>query len=228
MRSLNVPLTVTNVVAIAGGRAHGLAVIGDGSPRIFGDIAYRTKVSAGDLLPFFARAVGQAPLSYQWTSNGIPLVAPDAALPQIPAVPGNDDAAYQVTVTNTLGGATSTVARVAVRSINLWGRNTDGQCNIPDSVTNPMCIAAGGFHSLALDGTWDGRCLGEELGRPGERADGRDERCRHRRRRQPQLGAQGRRLRYWPGAATGMGKPMCPWRRPTRSPLRPAGLTVSP
>ena len=162
----NVPLTVTNVVAIAGGRAHGLAVIGDGSPRIFGDIAYRTKVSAGDLLPFFARAVGQAPLSYQWTSNGIPLVAPDAALPQIPAVPGNDDAAYQVTVTNTLGGATSTVARVAVRSINLWGRNTEGQCNIPDSVTNPMCIAAGGFHSLALDGSgavaawgknWDGQ-----------------------------------------------------------------------
>ena len=58
------------------------------------------------------------------------------------------------------------MARVAVRSINLWGRNTDGQCNILDSVTNPVCIAAGGFHSLALnaDGTvaawgknWDGQ-----------------------------------------------------------------------
>jgi len=47
-----------------------------------------------------------------------------------------------------------------------WGRNTDGQCNIMASVTNPVCIAAGGFHSLALnaDGTvaawgknWDGQ-----------------------------------------------------------------------
>ena len=107
IRITNVPLSATNIVAIAGGRSHGLAVKGDGSPRIFGGIAYRSKASVGDPLPFFARAVGQGPLGYQWISNGIPLVAPDAALPQIPAVPGNDDAAYQVIVTNTLGGATS-------------------------------------------------------------------------------------------------------------------------
>ena len=99
-------------------------------------------------------------------SNGIPLAALDAALPQIPAVLGNDDTAYQVIVTNTMGGATSAVAKVTVQSINIWGRNTDGQRNILDSVTNPVCIAAGGFHSLALnaDGTvaawgknWDGQ-----------------------------------------------------------------------
>ena len=41
------------------------------------------------------------------------------------------------------------------QNVIAWGRNTDGQRNIPVSVTNPVCIAAGGFHSLALnaDGT---------------------------------------------------------------------------
>jgi alpha-tubulin suppressor-like RCC1 family protein len=162
----NVPPSATNIIAMTAGESHGLAVIGDGSPRILGGIAYRTRVSVGDPLPFFARAVGQRPLSYQWTSNGIPIGALNTALPQIPAVLGNDDAAYQVIVTNSLGAATSAVARVTVQSIKLWGRNTDGQCNIPDSVTNPVCIAAGGFHSLALNGdgtmtawgkNWDGQ-----------------------------------------------------------------------
>ena len=100
----NVPPSATNIVAIAAGLAHGLAVAGDGSPHILGGIAYRSTVAAGNPLPFFARAVGQGPLSYQWTSNGIPIVALNAALPQIPAVLGNDDVAYQVIVTNTLGG----------------------------------------------------------------------------------------------------------------------------
>src|ERR1039458_4370632 len=52
------------------------------------------------------------------------------------------------------------------QNVIAWGRNIDGQCNIPDSGTNPVCIAAWGFHSLALnmDGTvaawgksWDGQ-----------------------------------------------------------------------
>ena len=147
----NVPLSATNIVAIAAGLSHGLALKGDGSPRILGPVAYRDKVSVGNDLPFYARAVGQGTLTCQWTSNGIPLTAADAALPRIPSSLGSDGAAYQVIVTNSLGQVSSTIARVTVSVVHAWGRNTVGQCNLPNSVTNPVSISAGGFHALALN-----------------------------------------------------------------------------
>ena len=147
----NVPLSATNIVAIAAGLSHGLALKGDGSPRILGPVAYRDKVSVGNDLPFYARAVGQGTLTCQWTSNGIPLTAADAALPRIPSSLGSDGAAYQVIVTNSLGQVSSTIARVTVSVVHAWGRNTVGQCNLPNSVTNPVSTSAGGFHALALN-----------------------------------------------------------------------------
>jgi len=65
-------------------------------------------------------SVGTAPLVYQWTSNGIPLVnggrisGATAATLTITGALTNDSASYQLIVTNNYGAATSSVAMLTV------------------------------------------------------------------------------------------------------------------
>jgi len=146
------PSTTTNVIAMAVGLGHGLAAIGDGSPHILGSPAYSAFTLAGNNLPLFAKAVGYGALNYQWLRNGIPINSATNPLPALPATLGNDSGSYQVVVSNAINCLTSSIANVTVRSINIWGDNTDGQTKLPRSVINPAAIATGAFHSLALQG----------------------------------------------------------------------------
>jgi len=148
----NPPSSATNIIAMAVGLAHGLAVRGDGSPRILGSPAYSAVTSAGNNLPLFAKAVGTSTLRYQWLANGVPIIGATNALPTVPATWGNDTAVYQVVVSNTITCVTSSIAKVTVRSLNIWGVNSDGQTKIPRSVINPSALAAGPFHNLAIQG----------------------------------------------------------------------------
>ena len=79
------PAGLSNLVAIAAGGAHGLAVVGDGSPRIYGPISFRPWALHGSLLPLSVRAAGAAPLHFQWLADGVPIDGNDSAFPQIPA-----------------------------------------------------------------------------------------------------------------------------------------------
>ena len=151
----NPPASATNIIAMAVGLAHGLAVKGDGSPHLLGSPAINSFCSSGSDLPFFARAVGNGPLSYQWLADGVPINGATNAVPSVVTFMGNDQVAYQVVVSNALGCVTSSIVNVAIRTLNIWGNNSDGQCLIPGSVINPVAVVAGAFHNLVLqqDGT---------------------------------------------------------------------------
>lgn len=149
--STNYPASASNIIAVAIGATHGLALKGDGTPRILGPIAFADIVSAGDPLPLAVRAVGRAPLHYQWFEDGVPSSDTDRAYPGRAAAVGKDLVAYQVVVSNSEGATTGDSANVAVRTLNVWGDNIVGQRRIADGAVNTAAIAAGPFHCLALD-----------------------------------------------------------------------------
>lgn len=144
----NVPASATNVIAIAGGATHALAVIGDGSPKLLGPVAYHPNASAGSTLPLFARAVGFN-LSYQWLANGVPIPDATNASPNMLAKLGSDNIAYQVVISNSFGCITSAVVTIPVSPIGFWGNNV---CKQPISLADPRQISAGGLHGMVLQG----------------------------------------------------------------------------
>jgi len=163
----NVPSSATNVVAIAAGLSHCLAVRGDGiAPQVLGRIAYRAQCAAGSPLPLSVRAIGSNPLDYQWLADGTPLPDGNTPFPQIAATLGGDSVSYHVVTSNSFGSVTSGVVRVIVNPVNGWGDDLINQTKPPSVVTNPVILAAGAFHGLALDSSggvvawgknWDGQ-----------------------------------------------------------------------
>jgi len=47
-------------------------------------------------------------------------------------------------------GVAHTVVLRSDGKVVAWGRNEDGQCNVPEGLTNVVAIAAGGGHTAAL------------------------------------------------------------------------------
>jgi alpha-tubulin suppressor-like RCC1 family protein len=147
----NVPASATNIVTVAAGLLHGLAVVGDGTPRLYSAPGYRNWTLNNSLLPLSIRAAGSQPMHYQWLANGASIPDTDTPFPQIHAVLGNDNVNYQVVVANAFGIAISTEAQVSVKLAAGWGDSRDGQIPVPNSLINPCALVAGAFHALALD-----------------------------------------------------------------------------
>lgn len=101
-------------------------------------------------------AAGEQPLSYQAQLNGANLTdggnisgSETSNLSFSPANYANSGALDWV-VTNVFGAYTGLVANVAITPVIGWGDDSDGQLQIPASVTNVVSIASGGDHNLAL------------------------------------------------------------------------------
>ncbi len=152
----NIPANVTNIMDLAAGPSHWLAVRADGAkPRILGSLGYEGQAYAGSFLPLGIRAVGSAPLYYQWLTNGVTITNTSTPFPQLIATLGSDDLNYQVIVSNSFGTATSSIARVMVGPINCWGDDLGGKLRPPRLEMAPLKLAAGETHCVALgvDGT---------------------------------------------------------------------------
>jgi alpha-tubulin suppressor-like RCC1 family protein len=65
----NTPSVATNVVAIASGANHNLALLGNGRPVLAQRVSTKT-VALGDPMLIVAPSVGNAPATYQWQLNG--------------------------------------------------------------------------------------------------------------------------------------------------------------
>jgi uncharacterized repeat protein (TIGR01451 family) len=107
----NVPAGATNVVAMAAGVGQALVLINDGRPQIIGPPVGGTFYSGRDLV-LKARAVGNAPLSYQWLKGASP-VGTNPTL-DIPSAHSTDAGAYQLVVSNSLGVAQSVPVPVVI------------------------------------------------------------------------------------------------------------------
>ncbi len=89
-------------------------------------LAGATNLVAGDAWTFSAGVIGDLPITYQWYQNGLPLAGATAAGLAFTSLDPTNAGDYQLYVTNSLGWATSTVARL------------DFHAFPPASITNSM------------------------------------------------------------------------------------------
>ena len=160
----NVPATLTNAIAVAGGWLHSLALKADGTVVAWGAGTTRTgtypeygqaivpagltnivAVACGDTHSFALRADGTL---VAWGAGSANTgVWPDYGQAIVP--PGLSGV---VAVT---GGDSHSVALLADGTVVAWGNNMMGQTNVPPGLSNVVAIDSGAFHTLALkaDGT---------------------------------------------------------------------------
>ena len=139
----NVPPGLTNIVGIAAGGSHGLALKNDGTVIAWGNNSFgQTNVPAG--LSNVIAVAGGDQHSLALTSNGVVMAWGDNTYGQTNVPPG---------LTNVIAiaaGGYHNLALNANHTVTAWGHNNSGQTDVPPGLTNVAAIAAGGYHSLAL------------------------------------------------------------------------------
>jgi sugar lactone lactonase YvrE len=145
---LNVPPEATNVVTIAAGGWHNLALRSDGTVVAWGD----DSAGQSDVPPTLTGVLAIAAGGYHSLA-----IKSDLTL----AAWGADDSG-QTNIPNGLAnviavsaGTWHTLALRRDGTVAAWGDNSWGQTNVPSGLSNAVAVAAGGNHSLALkaDGT---------------------------------------------------------------------------
>jgi alpha-tubulin suppressor-like RCC1 family protein len=109
-----VPVGLSNVVAIASGRFHDLALIGHGAP-VPGppQVERRVAQEVGTVI-FYAPAVGGWPLSYQWQCNGTNVPSATNSWLLVTNALSEQAGLYYVRVSNAAGNVTAPVAHLSV------------------------------------------------------------------------------------------------------------------
>ena len=175
----NMPAGLTNVVAIASGGYHNLALKADGTVIAWGNDTYGQTNVPPDLTNAVAVAAGgyhslalktdgtviawgvtNTVISDGHTNN----VSPNFGQSFVPSTLSN--------VVAIAGGDYHSLALKSGGTVVAWGRNNSGQTNVPLGLTNVSAIAAGSSHSLALkaDGTvlaWGNNTSGQTNVPPG-------------------------------------------------------------
>jgi alpha-tubulin suppressor-like RCC1 family protein len=147
----NVPPALSNVVALAAGYYHTLALKNDGTVAAWG-------ASTNNLLPILDYGQSHVP---EGLSNVVTVSAGtyhSLALRSDGTVAAwGYDADGQTNVPAGLGKAVALQAgyfhNLAVRAdgtVAAWGNNDHGQTNVPVGLSNVMAVAGGAYHSLAL------------------------------------------------------------------------------
>ena len=165
------PVSATNVVAIAAGGWHSLALRADGTVLAWGDDwSGQCDVPAGLADGLAVAAGGYHSLAVQGDTTVIAWGSDDYGQADVPSG-----------LNGVLGVAAGTWHSLAMRAdgtVVAWGDDTWGQCDVPAGLTDAIAVAAGGGHSLALraDGTvaaWgqntdeEGNFVGESVVPPG-------------------------------------------------------------
>jgi alpha-tubulin suppressor-like RCC1 family protein len=109
----NLPTALSNVVAMAAGATHAVALENDGSPVIIRPPVGGTFCSGADLV-LRATAVGAPPLSCQWFNNSNPVPGATNQTLLVPAAQASDAGNYQLVVTNVFGVSQSLAVPVAI------------------------------------------------------------------------------------------------------------------
>ena len=140
-----VPAGLSNVVALAAGMYHSLAVRTDGTVAAWGWNMYGqttvpaglsnvVAVACGDSLSLALRADGTVAA---WGNNNVGQANVPADLTNAVAV---------------AGGAYHSLALRANGTVVAWGYNGNGQTTVPAGLTNVVAVAAGTYHNLAVSG----------------------------------------------------------------------------
>jgi len=164
----NVPPGLSNVVAIAGGWYHSLALQNNGTVVAWGawdDTDYgQTNVPPGLSNVVAIAGGGQHSLALQ--SDGKVVAWGDNTSGQTNVPLGLRN------VVAIAGGDAHSLALQSNGAVVAWGSNSSGQTNVPPGLSNVVAIAGGGVHSLALQGNgkvvaWGDNYFGQTNVPPG-------------------------------------------------------------
>jgi GH25 family lysozyme M1 (1,4-beta-N-acetylmuramidase) len=110
-----IPAYLSNVISVAGGGFQTLVLEGNGSPVLTVQPPDET-VAAGANVSYTAMAVGSQPLNYQWQLNGSNIPGATSSVFSLAGVQFGDAGQYSVTVSNSVGAASSSNALLTVLS----------------------------------------------------------------------------------------------------------------
>lgn len=135
----DVPASATNIVAIAAGPVHTLALNDRGELLAWGASDAVPPAGVSNLVAIAAggfHSMGLRPDGSLW------IWSPSAAVMAVPASATN--------LVKMSAGDSHVMALRADGRVIAWGDNYWGQCDVPPAASNVVDIAAGGIHSLAL------------------------------------------------------------------------------
>ena len=140
----NPPASLSNVVAVAGGGTHYLAVKNDGTVAAWGSNTYGESSVPGDLTNAMAVSCGSrhsAALKSDGTvvAWGVNSVIGETAVP-----------AGLTNVVAIDAGSGHNLALLGDGTVVAWGENEFGQATVPAGLSNVVAVACGSFFSLAL------------------------------------------------------------------------------
>lgn len=144
---IDVPANLTNVLAIAAGQVHGVALKNDGTLGAWGDNRYGQATVPSGLNSVMAIGAGGYH-SMAVRSDGSIVAWGDNRH-------GESDAPSLNNAVAAAGGLFHGLALKRDGTVAAWGYNSQGQISVPLDLTNAVAISAGLLHSLALkaDGT---------------------------------------------------------------------------
>ncbi len=133
-----------------------MLVVVPGAPVILAQPANLTAVPSGNAFVQIT-VQGSEPLNYQWSFNGTNIVGATNSSLILSGFQPAEAGSYTLAVSNAYGGVLSSNINVTLQptAVVAWGYNCCGQTDVPMGLTNPVGIAGGFYHSLALqsDGT---------------------------------------------------------------------------
>jgi alpha-tubulin suppressor-like RCC1 family protein len=142
-KQTNVPARLTNVVAIAAGGYHSLALRADGTVTAWGNNASgQTNIPVGLTTVAAIAAGGLHNLALK--DDGAVVTWGDNSWGQTTIPTGLSN------VVAIAGGGYHSLALKADGTVSAWGDATSGQTKVPVDLSNVVAIAGGGNHSLAL------------------------------------------------------------------------------
>jgi alpha-tubulin suppressor-like RCC1 family protein len=150
------PSGLLNVAGIATGEGHGLVLVNWGVPG-FSSLSQQVVGNFGGQAVLSPPVQTALPATYQWYRNGELVAGATNRHLVLAGLPSTAGGNYVLAVTNANGGALSQPINLVVQpqpvtltAVGAWGDDLLGQTFIPPNVINPRAVAAGTFHSLAM------------------------------------------------------------------------------
>ena len=98
-------------------------------------------------------------MTYQWSLNGVNLTGQTNRFLLVPNAQSSNSGSYELVASNQFGITTNEVLTINVlanpgyySTVGAWGSDLETECDVPSSIYNPVSVAAGAYHNLALQG----------------------------------------------------------------------------
>ena len=109
----------------------------------------------GNKLSLTAAAGGSGPLQYQWLLNGTNILGATNDTLTFPRLHMTNAGSYVLSISNSFGAITSSIIKLTVQQVLVWGDGANGTTNMPPGLTNVIAIGANFYNNIVLkaDGT---------------------------------------------------------------------------